>query len=85
MTQTLLRFNLPRPAELFSYGSQNYRLYEALYESGRITNVAIRDLYILSHTRRISDLREKLKPYCLNIKKEAVGGGVFSYYLSGAN
>lgn len=82
--QTALRFTTPRPrpGELFQYGTQNYRLYEALYESGRITNVAIRDLYILSHTRRISDIREKLKPYCLDVKKEPVGAGVYAYYLS---
>lgn len=83
--QTTLQFKLPRPGELFKYGSQNYQLYEALYRHGRITNVAIRDLYIMSHTRRISDVREKLKPFCMDIKKEPVGAGVYSYYIAGAN
>jgi hypothetical protein len=32
MTQPELNFNpLPRPEELFKYGSQNYRVYEKLY------------------------------------------------------
>jgi len=83
MSQTELKFNVPQPGELFKYGSQNYQLYEALLTRGSLTNVGMRDLFILSHTRRISDLREKLKPYCMDVKKELVGHGVFAYRLTG--
>jgi hypothetical protein len=83
MEQQVMRFNVPQPGELFKFGSQNYQLYEALLERGSVTNVAMRDLFILSHTRRISDLREKLKPYCMDVKKELVGHGVFAYRLTG--
>ena len=83
MEQSEIKFNVPQPGELFKYGSQNYQLYEALLERGSMTNVGMRDLFILSHTRRISDLREKLKPYCMDVQKELVGHGVFSYRLTG--
>ena len=82
MNQPELKFDVPQPGELFKYGSQNYNLYQALLEHGSVTNVGMRDLFILSHTRRISDLREKLKPYCMDVKKEFVGHGVFTYRLA---
>lgn len=83
MNQQTLKFNIPQPGELFKVGTQCYYLYEALLEQGSITNVGMRDLFILSHTRRISDLREKLRPYLLDVKKEKVSGGVYSYRITG--
>lgn len=83
MTQTTLLFNVPQPDDLFKPGTQNARLYTALLEDGSVTNVRMRDFYVLSHTRRISDIREALKPYCMDVKKERVSGGVYSYRLTG--
>jgi hypothetical protein len=85
MEQATLNFNCkikPQPEELFKPDTQNFRLYRELL-SGGITNVDISNLYILSHTRRISDIREALKPYCLDVKKERISGGIYFYKLTG--
>ena len=72
---------LPRPGDLFSSESQNYRLYERMI-CGPISNAEMRDqLRLLSYTRRLSDLREKLFPHGWTIKKEHAGNGVFVYSL----
>jgi len=62
MTQTEFNFDLdqlPRPGAFFRYGSQNYRIYEKLLAGG-ITSDEMRRDCILSHTKRISDIRERL-------------------------
>ena len=81
MTQTDLNFSLPSLAELFPTDCQDRRLYQRLLEGG-ITNAEMRDeLRLLSYTRRLSDLREKLKPHGYTINKYWRGNGVFIYRL----
>jgi hypothetical protein len=85
MDQAALNFNPPpMPGELFKYGSQQYRIYEKLV-SGGATSVEIQEIGCLSHTRRISDIREKLKPYLLDVKAERKQGSVYFYHLKGIN
>lgn len=81
MTQPELDFTpLPRPEEL-RMTPQDKRLYERLVR-GPVTNAQMRDeLRLLSYTRRLSDIREKL-PDGWTIKKEHHGGGVFVYSLT---
>lgn len=80
MNQASLNFDYPE-ANLFPYGSQQRNLYEALTR-GPVTNAEMRDqLRLLSYTRRLSDLREKLHPLGWAIKKEHRGNGVFAYSL----
>jgi hypothetical protein len=82
--QTKLNLTYPLPSDLFKRGSQNYRLYERML-AAPITNEEIADkegLHIRSHTRRISDLREKLKPRSFDVKAERVSNtGLYSYRL----
>jgi hypothetical protein len=84
MTQSELNFNPPpQPHELFKPDSQNYKIYEELLNGG-ISNIDISKKYVLSHTRRISDIREKLKPYLMDVKAERITKGTFFYRLTGA-
>ena len=75
--QAELNFTLPRPADLFKPGTQDYRLYERLL-AGTITNAQIIDeLRIFSYTRRLSDLREK----GINVKATRVRESLFKYEI----
>lgn len=60
MTQLALNFT-SYPKNPFKWGSQNYRVYELL-TYGPATGLDLNKLGILSHTRRVSDLREHLEP-----------------------
>jgi hypothetical protein len=81
MNQTAINFNKPQPHELFKAGTQDERLYSRLLVAP-ITNAEIVDeLRIFSYTRRVSDLREKLKPYLMDVKAERVRNGLFIYTL----
>ena len=83
--QTEINFAAPKPGELFKYGSQQYKLYEMLL-SGGATSAEIQErIGCLSHTRRISDIREKLKPYLINIEAKRQHGRVYFYKLTGIN
>jgi len=85
MEQATLNFNPPpRPGELFKFGSQQYQIYEKLI-SGGATSVEIQRLGCLSHTRRISDIREKLRPFLLDVKAERKQGSIYFYRLKGIN
>jgi len=81
MNQPELCFNpLPRPEELFPADNQDRRLYQRMIR-GPISNAEMRDqLRLLSYTRRLSDIREKL-PDGWTIRKEHQGEGVFIYSL----
>ncbi len=78
-----LKLSLPTACELFPLDCQNRRLYERLrHYVGGITNVEMRDeLDLLSYTRRLSDIREKLAPLGATIGKKHLGHGVFNYFL----
>lgn len=87
MTQIAMNFNFerrPSPKELdLEPGSQNYRLYERLLE-GEVTNgEMLFQLRIGSHTRRVSDLRERLKPHLMDVEARRIDKGLFSYRLRG--
>lgn len=68
MQQTDLALDKPRPGELFSYGSQCYRLYERLLDGPVDNGEMLFSLRLGSHTRRVSDLREKLRPYLMDVE-----------------
>ena len=49
---------------------------------GPVSNAQMRDeLRLLSYTRRLSDIREKLFSHGFTIRKEHRGNGVFVYSL----
>ncbi len=50
-----------------------------------MTNVEIQKMFIQSHTREIANIREKLKPYLLGIKKTRIRTGIFRYNITGLN
>lgn len=81
MEQTAIRFNKPHPGELFKPGSQDYRIYERLLAAPLTNSEIIDELRVFSYTRRISDLREKLKPYCMDVKATRIKDGLFEYKL----
>jgi hypothetical protein len=82
MTQTTLTFNKPQPHELFKKGSQDFRIYERLLVAPLTNAEIIDELRVFSYTRRISDLREKLKPYLMDVKATRIREGLFEYKLT---
>jgi len=69
----------------FKPRTQNYRLLEQL-QKRPITNIEItHGMYILKYTGRISEVREALRPYLMDVHAERVPGtrGVFLYSLKG--
>jgi hypothetical protein len=81
MTQGELNFEAPAPGDLFAYDTQNYKIYAAL-RSGGIQNVEIvEQLGVYAYTRRISDIRDALKPHNLTVKKINLRGHIFLYIL----
>lgn len=82
MMQASINFNpIPRPEEIFPAQNQDRRLYERML-LGPVSNAQMRDeLRLLSYTRRLSDIREKLFPHGFTIRKEYQGNGVFVYSL----
>ncbi len=86
MEQQTFNYNPPpRPHELFKSGSQDYRLYERLLVAPVTNSEIIDKLRIFSYTRRISDLREKLKPYLLDIKANRIKDSLFEYEIKKVN
>jgi len=64
MTQLDFVFAPPKADELFKFGSQNYRVYEKLFYGGTTTGDLLEmKPHVACYTHRISDIREKLKPY----------------------
>ncbi|MDD4092962.1 MAG: hypothetical protein PHQ63_10395 [Smithellaceae bacterium] len=82
MMQASINFNpIPRPEEIFPAQNQDRRLYERML-LGPVSNAQMRDeLRLLSYTRRLSDIREKITQHGLTIRKEHQGNGVFVYSL----
>ena len=82
MMQASINFNpIPRPEEIFPAQNQDRRLYERML-LGPVSNAQMRDeLRLLSYTRRLSDIREKITQHGFTIRKEYQGNGVFVYSL----
>jgi hypothetical protein len=71
---------LPAPGELFTYGTELYQMYDLLYHGG-MTSAEAQKLS-MTHTRRISDIREKLAPYGWTAVKHRIPGQkIFQYKL----
>jgi len=83
MTQTALDFTRPRPGDLFTPGSQNYRLYERLLMGPTSNSFIVRDMLIFNSTGRISDIRKALKPHLMDVEAKRVRDGLFVYELKG--
>ncbi len=83
MTQTELSLprTIPNP---FRPGTQNDRLFQRL-KAGPVTNLQIiQDHHILKYTGRISEIREALRPYLMDVHAQKIkGSGVFVYSLKG--
>jgi len=85
MTQTALCFSRrPTAKELgLRPGSQTCRLYERLLE-GAVTNAEIvRAMGIFNSTGRVSDLRERLRPFLMDVYSRPVKVGLWEYQLRG--
>lgn len=82
MDQPTLNFNpVPKPGELFEYGSGLYEMYSLLYSGGMTTAQAAR--FGRTHTRRISDIRARLREKGhpdLTIKGERIQGKKDFFY-----
>ena len=60
MEQITINFSpLPKPGDLFEYGTGLYEMYNLLYSGGMTTGEAAR--FGRTHTRRISDVRARLR------------------------
>lgn len=68
----------------FKPRTQNHRILERL-KFGPVTNVELaRDFHILKYSGRISEVREFLQPYLVDVHAERVPGtGTFVYSLKG--
>ena len=81
--QFIFNLKYPKPSELFTPGTHNFRIYERLLIAP-LTNEQISDkddLHILAYSRRITDIREALEPFLFGIKTERVNKGLFKYSL----
>jgi hypothetical protein len=73
----------PKPGDLFTPGSQNYRLYERLL-AGEVTNAEIvRHMNIYNSTGRAADVRKALKPYLVGVEATRICKGLWKYKLKG--
>lgn len=65
----------------FHKDSQNYRLLEMLI-AGPVFNVEIsKKIGSINHTRRISDIRRKIRPLGLDVVAEKIQRGLYLYRL----
>lgn len=83
---TQIDLNFTRPTDIpnpFTAGTQNDRVLRML-QRGPITNVDLVHSRILKYTGRISEVREALRPYLMDVHAERVPGtGTFVYSLKG--
>lgn len=85
MEQTTISFNpKPTPGELFSYDSQNYRLYSRLLKGPVTSREIIEDMQIFKYTSRISDVRGSLKPHLIIVEAKRIESSLFEYRLKEA-
>jgi hypothetical protein len=74
VTQTSMSFERPKPDKLFKEGSQNHRLYTRLLKCPVSKGEIIYSLKIANSTRRISEIRQALRPYLIDIKSTRIPG-----------
>jgi hypothetical protein len=84
MTQPELNFNpLPKPEGLFDYGTQNRTIYKLLYHGGANAVEIAKASGSLTHSRRISDIREALAPSGWTVmSKRLTGKRIYFYWLA---
>lgn len=77
-----LSLPLEYPRNPFKFGSGNYLTYERLIYGGPATGLEL-SKYSLSHTRRISDLKEKLPQFgwTVDSKKISKDPVIYEYFL----
>jgi len=75
--------NIQYPKNPFKKGTQNYRVYEALTNRRKITNIELISMKILRGSARVWDINQYLQPFLLEVKCKAVPDrrGVFEYSL----
>jgi hypothetical protein len=83
MTQTALEFTRPRPDDLFTPGSQSFRIYERLLQRPVSNSEIVREMDVFNSTGRISDIRKALKPHLMDVEAKRVRDGLFVYELKG--
>ena len=74
MTQPALNFTAPKPEELFDYGTQSRSIYELLYHGGANAVEITKASGSMTHSRRISDIREALAPYGYTVMSKRLAG-----------
>ena len=82
MNQTAIKFNPPpEPCLLkFEHGSQNRTIYELLYRGGANAAEITKASGSMTHSRRISDIREALKPYGFTVMSRRLEGKRIYFY-----
>lgn len=82
MNQTAIEFNPPpEPGKLkFEFGSQNRTIYELLYHGGANAAEITKASGSLTHSRRISDIREALKPHGFTVMSRRMDGKRIYFY-----
>jgi hypothetical protein len=74
VTQTFMSFERPKPDKLFKEGSQNHRLYTRLLKYPVSNREIVYGLKIANSTRRISEIRQALRPHLIDIKSTRIPG-----------
>jgi len=85
MSQEALNFNPPpKPNALgFDYESQNYKIYNLLYHGGADAVEITKTSGSMTHSRRISDIREALAPHGYTVmSKRLPGKRIYFYWLA---
>ena len=87
MVQTTLNFAAALPPNPYKTGSQRFRIYQRLQRYGRVKNVEIMfglgGPRIMNTTGRVSEIREFLKPHCINLDCQPVNGRTIYEYVIG--
>lgn len=84
MNQPAINFSPPpEPGKLkFDHGSQNRIIYELLYRGGADAVEITKASGSMTHSRRISDIREALKPHGFTVMSRRLEGKrVYFYWI----
>ena len=84
MEQLAIDFNtVPKPGQLFEYDTQLYKIYELLYHGGADAIEITKTSGSLTHSRRISDIRETLAPHGYTVmSKRLPSKRIYFYWLA---